>query len=222
MESKDYLGFIAYFIQKVTPLVSKTDMMAFLSKNLGENMFNAPLAKIRETSRYMYKGYVAQQYTRYGAFHIISKIESAKIEKYLEETIALNKKYKVYYDTVENDLKNPAIDSAIKKMAMADYKAVFAAFLEEDLPKKTKAKKAKVTKTKKPSAKVTKTKRNAASPKIKAKVGSPKKGKGKKKSIPVKDCSDYLVSELKVMASTLKIAGASKMKKGELCAALGM
>lgn len=232
MEAKDYLGYIAYFMQKIAPLVSKSDMMAFLSKNLGSQMFNSPLVKVRDTARYMYKGYVTQQYTRYGAFHIISKIDSDKIPKYLAETITLNKKYGVYYDTVDNDLSNAAMDAGIKKFSLTEYKSILSEFIEEDVSiKKSKVGKAKVSKAKSKS-KVAKGDLNAAKGKSKTSKGKTKVAKSKspikskvkkpKAKSKTKSCSDYTISELKAMAASFKIPGALKMKREDLCESLGL
>jgi len=209
-------------------------------------MFNAPLPKIRDTARLLYKGYVAQQYTKYSAFHIVSTLDSKTIDLYLAEVIALNKKYNLFYDTVDYDFSPSVMDKHIKNAALANYKSAISELTDElkkdkkiskakpkaGSPKaKAKAKAPKVkakAKAKVGSPKVkakAKAKAKAGSPKVKAKakakVGSPK-AKAKAKAKAKKGCADYSMADLRSMASTFRIAGASKMRKTELCSALGI
>ena len=271
MEAKDYLGYIAHFWKNLAQTIPREDFVKFLSSNLGASMFNAPLPKIRDTARLMYKGYVTQQYTRYSAFHIISNMDSKKINEYLSDVIALNKKYGVFYDTVDYDLSPVVMDEAIKKSSLTNYKSIFSELLDDDTLKakkslkkptsisiggkaprsknsqigevvkskakvksktspKTKSKTSPKTKSKtspKTKSKTSPKAKPKTSPKTKAK--SPKtKAKTKAKISPkakakvTKKCVDYKVTELKTMATVLKIRGASKMQKKDLCDALGI
>lgn len=198
-------------------------------------MFNAPLPKIRDTARLLYKGYVTSMFVKYGAFYLSSKLDSKKIESYLADIVALNKKYGVYYDTIDYDLSPTSMDKHIKKMAVANYKAIFSEIMEEKVPtkkspkaksSKAKAKTLSITIPSAPRSKVSVKKAKTSSkegksvpPKAKVKKGKAKtvsKAKAKK----TKGCDDYTLSELRNMAKVLRIAGSSRMNKRELCGTL--
>lgn len=231
MEAKDYVSYIAYFWKNYTLSVPKSEFLSFLNTKLGSKMFEAPLPKLRETARFLYKGYVVSMYTRYTPFYIVSKLEYLDIDKYLDEIIELNKKYDLFYITIDYDLTNSSMDSNIKKIYMSNYKSVLAE-LEDVSPKKVKT----GTKTgKKLSEKDSSKKPKAVSKN--PKVGKPGKNSSKKpksvtakstsgkqrssaKKVSYKKCSDYKVGELRGMAKGLKIPGYSKMAKNELCKTL--
>jgi hypothetical protein len=225
METKDYLGYIAYFVKNVDQVAPRPDYVRFFKKHLGAAMFSAPVPKIRDVARLMYKGYIGTTYTRYGAFYLISKLDSTQIDKFINETVAIAKKYDVYYDTIDRDLSNTAIDKNIKKFALANYKSILADY-SDDVPKKAVAKKTatKSTAPKKTASKTTIPKKTTTTAKRTLVITTtPKKPvrktatKGKKAS---KSCADYKVPELKDLARTLKVPYYSKMNKTELCKAL--
>jgi hypothetical protein len=243
MESKDYLGYIAYFWKNLAQLVPKDDFIAFLSSHLGGKggvpTFNAPLPKVRETARLLYKGYVVSVYTKFNAFHIVSTLDSSAIDTYLKDLIALNKKYKIHYDTVDYDLSPAAMDINIKRSSLANFKAVFSEMIDEKVssrtgttkaPARVRAKKSSPTTKRVPSTTPGPQSRVPAkkSPakKTRAKVSPAKRpakiGVKKTAAITINSCVDYTVPELKAMASMLRIPGASKMKKAALCVALGI
>lgn len=239
MEAKDYLGYIAHFYKNLSQWIPKREFAELLAAQLGPSGLNAPLPKVRDTARLLYKGYVTSAYTKMGAFHIVSHLDSKTIDLYLADVIALNKKYGVYYDTIDHDLSLSNMDKHIKKASLANYRAVFSELFDDPVtikrvPKKSPVARktpAKGTRTKSP-AKATSTvaskkaiaaKKAAIARAAVTKKSPPKKTVAKKTlTIALKGCDDYKLPELKEMARMLRIPGFGRMKKQALCAALGL
>ncbi len=222
--------------------MSKDDFTTWLRQTSGvKDITKAPLPKIREAARHLYKAYVAATYSKYSPFYIASKLDSPTIEKFLKDTITLNKRYDVFYDTIDYDLSNASMDEHIQTDSLLNYKSVFSDIYKDPNAKAKKAPATKRAPVRRAAPK--KTTRRAPAPTAKKSiqidfvtdddgsddaVAAPKRGKTLAKKAPAKPkvkakgCKDYLVKDLRTLASTLKVRGSSKMSKAELCEALGI
>lgn len=216
-------------------MIPKSDFLKLCKDHLGKELFKAPLIKLKEFARLLYKSYVASLYSRYTAFHIVTILSSKEIENYLKETIDLNKKYGVFYDTVDYDLSPASMDKNIAKSNIPGYTTILKSIAENSnaaaAPRKAPVKKAtspkKVVKVNSP--------KKTTGPKKAVKVNSPKKGvkttvtpkvplirkaPAAKTLVKVRTCKEYKITELKQMARQIGMRGYSTMIKAELCKSL--
>lgn len=192
--------------------MTKSDFSAFLTSNLGNDLTKSSLAKTRDLARLLYKGYVASTYSKFRPFYLVLKLKN-DIDDFINDTIKLNKKYGVFYDTIDYNLAAKNIDKHIEETSNPNYKSILAELNDvtedEESSEPKKVKKTKVTKLKAKKVKKTLAKNKS-------------KVKNKTKVKKAKECKSYKVSELKEMAATLKVRGYLRMNKDELCKSLGI
>ena len=238
MDVSDYLGYIAHFVKNIDLRTPDTDLIAFLTTALGKKatvagIISAPLPKVRDAARLLYQSYVVSMYTKYGAFYLASKLDAKTMSTYLTSVIAQDKKFGVFYNRVDYDFTPAVMDSVIKKFSLPNYKAIFTERLGLESTGKvgrtTKAKPQTIAITRIRAPKKTPVRGGKKSPAKKPKSISivdtptpPTRGKKGKVKGKARTCKDYKVPELKALASALKIPGASRMKKPELCKVLGV
>lgn len=248
MQKEHYLGYIAHFVKTVDN-ATVDNYRAFFIEHLGTaNVMNAPDAKVKDVARWMYRAHVASLYVRYGPFYLLTQLSSNDIEKMMKEVIDVVDNFGLY-KSIDEDLSVANVDKHVKKYAVDTYKSILSKYILVPSAKtKTTTKTAAKPATKPKSAPKTAAKASAkASAKPVAKqaarpaaktskksvvsrpVPASKKTVAKKKPSPkrpgpstAKKCEDHLVSVLKDMARNKGIKGFSKMKKPELCAALGI
>lgn len=240
-----YLSYIANFIENVAGGTSKYEWRKYLARDsvLGEKLFTADEADIKKLARHLYRSYVLSHFSRHDAFLIASKLTDKQIEEYLEAEIALDKKYKLDYDTVSNDISQKASDAHIKKVEFTRYKSVLTKIDPKNSPTKikadaaaarakekegrAKAKEAKVKKaggTTKPAAKKLATKsstksavKSSSTKKSAAVKSTSTKPSATKKSTSIKPCKEHNLTELKEIAKERGLSGYSKLNKADLC-----
>lgn len=175
LASQDYLGFMATFV-KFEPQTSKKEFRDYFEMALGGPPLLADDSSIKKEARDMYKAHVLSRYTRYGAFRILDRA-GGKLEKYLDDQIALDKSFKIFIDpgTSAAIKTNEQVDGGIKALALDDYLSILEGMDVSKSPTKIKADAAKV----KAAAK---SKREASKPVVKKVV---KKPVAKKSSSPL-------------------------------------
>lgn len=144
LSSQDYLGFMATFI-KFEPQTSKKEFRDYFETVLGNPPLLADDSSIKKEARDMYKAHVLSRYTRYGAFRILERA-SGKLEKYLDDQIALDKSFKIFIDpgTSAAIKTNEQVDGGIKALALDDYLSILEGMDVSKSPTKIKADAAKV------------------------------------------------------------------------------
>lgn len=217
MEKKTALGYIAYFVENNSVLSNQTtkqEMRKYLAGKLGKKMFESSDEKLASLARRMYIAHVLSLYTRYSSIHILKKdLTDSQMKDLLKEQVSLDKKYDLYFDVVDRDLKESTVDKMISKRALTSYKTILNKMIPELSPtavkeaarKEREAKKAARESGKKPTSSkkpVTSTKKPTST------------GKSGSKS---KSCSELTVVELKEKAKAKGLSGYSKLKKDELC-----
>lgn len=225
---ENYLSYIAYFIHNVSPTTSKYEYRDYFAKVLGDDLFAADGSKLKKTARHLYRAYVASVYSRMPAFRIAEKLSDKQIEEFVQSHEELEKKYKVYYDTIDKDLDDKSVDKKIKTLQLTAYKSVLSKIDPKNSPTRIREEARKGREQKKASKANTTAKKTA-----KTAARSPKKTAGKTagktvgakktsgaKKVAGKTCSEYTVKELKDLATAKGVAGRSKMDKAQLCAAL--
>lgn len=218
MSREQCLAYIAHFIEDLSPSTSKYEWRQYLKKSsvLGDDLFAADDEAIKKLARHLYRSYVLSAFSRHRSFIVASKLTDKQIEEYLEAVLALDKKYKVDYNTISSNVDLKSVDSAIKKVEFARYKSVLAKLDPKNSPTTIKATaaaeraKAKAAREKKTSASRTSAKKTA---KPTTKSSSKSSAKPKAKA----SCDSYSVAELKEMAREKGLSGYSKLNKADLC-----
>ena len=118
-----------------------------LLKPVNGAMWDAPLPKVRDFARLLYKSYVVSTMIRVRPSYIAMKLDgSGVIEKYLTKLVNLNKEYDVYFDTVSEDMSDKWVDSEIKRVSLDSYKKILGSMVDDAAgftltpPTKTRAK----------------------------------------------------------------------------------
>lgn len=219
MNREQCLAYIAHFIEDLSPSTSKYEWRQYLKKSsvLGDELFAADDEAIKKLARHLYRSYVLSAFSRHRSFIVASKLTDKQIEEYLEAVLALDKKYKVDYDTISSNVDLKSVDSAIKKVEFARYKSVLAKLDPKNSPTTIKAAaaadraKAKAAREKKAST--TKTSSKTSAKKTTSKTSAKTLSKPKVKP----SCDSYSVAELKEMARDKGLSGYSKLNKADLC-----
>lgn len=222
MSSEQYLAYIAHFISNVAPLTPKHGLREYLEKEIGTtDVLGASDEDIKKLARHLYKSSVLANYSRHGSFTIAKHLSDKQIEEYLTTEIALGKKYKLDYETVDTDLSSKSVDSHIKKNGETKFKSILAKVNVKTSPTtiKNKAAAEREVKKKTTTKKVVKKSPVKKSP-VKKTTTTTKKTTKKSpevKKASSKKCSEYNVKELKEMAKAKGKSGYSKMNKDDLC-----
>lgn len=215
-----YLTYIAYFIENIATTTTKHEWRGYLAKSsvLGPELFAGEDEALKKLARHLYRSYVLSHFSRHTAFTIAAKMTDKQIEEYLSAVLEMDKKYKVDYDTVSTDIDQKSVDSAIKKVTLAKFKAVLSKIDPKNSPTRIKAA-AAAERSKAKEARAKKTSSTTATKKPSASASSKKTSTTKKPSTTAakKPCGSYNLKELKEMAKDKGLSGYSKLNKDDLC-----
>lgn len=215
MNNSAYLSYIANFIENIAGATSKHEWRKYLSRDsvLGEKLFAADEADIKKLARHLYRSYVLSHFSRHNSFLIASKLTDKQIEEYLEAQVLLDKKYKLDYDTISNDISPKASDAHIKKIEFTRYKSVLTKIDPKNSPTKIKADAAAA----RAKAKEARVKKAGVSTKAAAKPSTKKSSSSTKSITTKKSCKEHNLTELKEIAKERGLTGYSKLNKADLC-----
>ena len=206
-KNKIYIGYIAWFIKHNPGFFTPSEMKIFLQKNIGSSLDDTTTSKLKKTAFIIYKSHLAGIVTCANVWDYVYKgtLKETELTDLINDQLKIRKKYGIYEPPIDMDMTSSSIEQNMesKKAGTSVIEGIYEYGIKKSrvAPKKTPVKKAP-------------TKRRAPSTK-KAKAKTPVKRKGKR-------CDDYKVVDLKKMATEKGIVGRSKMKKAELCKALGL
>jgi hypothetical protein len=221
MSKDQYLAYIAHFVTHIAGLTTNTEWRKYLGRDsvLGDDLFAADDAAIKKLARHLYRSYVLAVFSRHGAFMIAEKMSDKQIEEYLSAILALDKKYKMDYNTISFDIDQKSADAHIKRIDFVKWKSVLAKLDPKNSPTRIKKEaaaereKAKAARAaKKPTTKKSTTTKKTAVTKKPA--TTTKKPAAKK---PTKSCDSHNLTELKALAKEKGLSGYSKLNKADLC-----
>ena len=233
MKKSVYLGYIAFFISRISPLTAPHEYRELLKSYIGRSLPKADESKIKKLARHLYRAYVAATYLPFDAGQLAIKLSDEEIEELLKSVIKLYKKFKIHATFVDPDISSTShIDKRIMEaheLFPRQGKSSMTEFLEEILEKKKpKGKAAKKPRKKKDEGSSSDESSEEASTKKrrKKKESSDDESEGStssKKPAKSPKCSDYKdVRDLRILASSNGMKNYKTASKKDLCKFLGI
>lgn len=204
--SKVYIGYIAYYISNLNPLISRYEYVSLLTKKLGTSNFTeASLSKLKNLALYFYYRHFIALFILVGREADYDKMSTSDMREMLVELDAFFIKFSVDIPVQYYIEEKDAIKHMIKFQCSANV------LTELNCEKEVKITKKSTADSKKPVTKKT-TETSSTTLSVKKQASTTKKE-------PVTK-SELSVAELRKLATKKNISGRSTMNKDELKKAL--
>lgn len=199
MADKDiFIRYISYFMGSLSPLVPQYEKAKILRQRLGTDINKVTVSKLRKMAFSMYFAhFVSLTFSVDSWSLIVDNVSLTNLKSALIEGNEIREKYKIGTLPVVYHTTDKKVISHMKTM---DGKISTLQNIVKEEIKVVRKPATRRTTARKPATRRTTT----------------KKVSGKK------TCADYKVTELRPMAAEANIRGRSKMRKAELCKALGI
>jgi len=198
-----YTVYISYFLKKIAVMVPMSEIEEFLHKHIGLTVKGASLARLRSTAHLLYLSQLVRHVTCYPMWEMAfkRKLSMTELKDFIDEALALRKKYGIPEPDVQMGTSPKVIEAAIKHI-VGEQKS--SRYLKEILEPESESE---------------------SEPEVKPRSKPKAKPRGRPRVKPTSSrgsCKTYLIKDLRKMAAEQKIKGRGSMNKAELCKALGI